>query len=86
MPLILQGRPVISTSAIPTDGGVGENESYCALGDFESLVLAFPRKYRVAVDPRSRFLANDLRVLMALNFGVVIADPSAFEIVSACTE
>ena len=78
---------MISTSAIPTNGGVGENESYAIVGDFaEGLVLAFPRMYRLIADPFGKWAENTLRVMLLVHFGVVISDPKAFEILSAVTE
>ncbi|PVZ47916.1 phage major capsid protein [Thalassobacter stenotrophicus] len=63
MPQALQGVPMLHTTAIPTDGGAGSDESQIIAGDFTQLLIGFRSSIRVEI-LRERFMDN-------LQFGLI---------------
>lgn len=63
MPRALDGVRMLSTTALPTDGGDGENESQIICGDFEQMLIGVRTGIRVEI-LRERFADN-------LQFGLI---------------
>lgn len=63
MPRALDGVRMLHTTALPTNGGVGENESQIICGDFEQMLIGVRTGIRVEI-LRERFMDN-------LQFGLV---------------
>lgn len=63
MPQVLQGVPMLHTTAIPTDGGAGSDESQIICGDFSQLLIGVRSSIRVEV-LRERYMDN-------LQFGLI---------------
>ncbi|PWG18067.1 phage major capsid protein [Salibaculum griseiflavum] len=63
MPRVLKQVPMLHTSAIPTDGGAGSDESQIIAGDFSQLMIGVRSSIRVEI-LRERFMDN-------LQFGLI---------------
>jgi HK97 family phage major capsid protein len=85
MPRALDGVRMLFTTAMPTDGGVGDDESQIIAGDFEQLLIGVRSGIRVEI-LRERFMDN-------LQFGLICharidfaaARPGAFTVLSGIT-
>lgn len=63
MPRVLEQVPMLHTTAIPTDGGAGSDESQIIAGDFSQLLIGVRSSIRVEI-LRERFMDN-------LQFGLI---------------
>ncbi len=63
MPRVLEQVPMLHTSAIPTDGGAGSDESQIIAGDFSQLLIGVRSSIRVEI-LRERFMDS-------LQFGLI---------------
>jgi len=85
MPRALEGIRMLHTTALPTDGGAGDDESQIIAGDFEQLLIGVRSGIRVEI-LRERFMDN-------LQFGLICharidfaaARPGAFTVLSGIT-
>ena len=63
MPQVLSGLPMLHTTAVPTDGGDGSDESKIIAGDFSQLLMGIRSEVRIEI-LRERFMDS-------LQFGLI---------------
>ena len=84
-PAALNAVPMLTTTAIPVDGGSGSNESTIILGNFAHLILGIRTGLRVEL-LRETFAGNHQYGFVAhLRADVAVAHPGAFYTVTAIT-
>ena len=84
-PDAFDGIPMLSTTAIPVDGGSGSNESSLFLGNFNHLMIGVRSGVRVEV-LRERFADNYQFGLIAhMRVDVQLQHAAAFHVISGIT-
>ena len=82
MPSALSGIPMLTTTAIPVDGGSGSNESTIFMGNFNHLLIGVRSAIRVDV-LRERFADNHQYGLVAhMRFDVAVEHAQAFHTIT----
>jgi len=86
MPRVLEQVPMLHTTAIPTDGGAGSNESQIIAGDFSQLLIGVRSSIRVEI-LRERFMDNMQFGLIAhARIDFAAARESAFTVLDGVTD
>lgn len=71
--------PMMTTTSIPTDGGVGDNESVIIAGDFTRLLLGIRSDIRVEILKTSTYASNLQYTMLAhMRADVAVTHPGAF--------
>lgn len=84
-PRVIAELPQFVTTAVPTDGGTGTNESSIVMGDFSRLLIGMRSQIRVELF-REPFAANMQYALIAhLRADVAVDHPTAFSKITGIT-
>ncbi|WP_172327844.1 phage major capsid protein [Mangrovicoccus sp. HB161399] len=82
MPRVLEPIPVLTTTALPIDGGVGTNESSVIVGNFRHLLIGMRTNITVTV-LREHFAGNMQYGLLAyMRADVAVSQPGAFHTIT----
>lgn len=77
-PRVLESIPMLTTTAIPTNGGTGTNESTIFLGNFASLMIGLRSDVRILVSREYAMDKLQYTFLAYLRADVAAAYPAAF--------
>ncbi len=84
-PDALDGIPMLSTKAIPVDGGGGSNESTLFLGNFSNCLIGMCNQIQIQV-LRERFMdTGQLGFVAMMRFDVALSHPESFHKVRGIT-